>query len=271
MYTNILFYASTVGALILILVSLANPHKVQWRAKRTLNSIMSQEAQDELRQLTQNWGGQWRISATQLRLLSIGGGLLGALLGVFLFKLLGEMGLVLGAGLILVGYAYPTRRYKHGFSRAMLDNLEREAPLLAGYMYRAKGVAGMSVQAGFEQFIASYPNTQTTRLIDDIPPSASFVDALLGLGLPADEVGNWLEVINTLSTINEIADQANTLKTLRDRLQTREYQRLRGIIKKKSNRAVIITVGLTLPGLFAVLLGAIVLQAVRSLSGSSLF
>lgn len=270
-FVSWMFYLSVGGAFVAFLMFVSNPYKTRWRARRVVNSFIPQSVQDDLKQLTRNWGTTIRISHSQLRLLSIIGALLGALGGVLLIRLMGTgMGVLIGGVLVLVGYVYPQQRYKHGFSRAMLSQLESEAALLAGIIYQARGIAGMSVQISMERFAQSYPDTQTAQLINGIPVGVSYTDALLGLNLPAEDVGNWLEVVTTISTVNEMGDPTETLRTLRDRVQARQVQQLKTLIKKKAFTAPAATVILILPGLMAILLGAIILQAVRALSGSSI-
>lgn len=267
---QITFYTATLGALACLALALANPYRIRWQTRRLLNRVLPAETQQELRQLTQAWGGQLRLSPTQLKLMSLAGLIAAVLAGILLTHLLGRLGFLLGGALAIVGYAAPAQRYRQGFSRVMLARLEREAPLLAGFMYRARGVAGLSVQVSFERFGEAYPATQTARLLQNAPLGTSFTDALLGLEFPADEVSNWLEVVNTLASVHEMGDAGHVLETLRDRIQAREAQYLRTLIKKKSFTAPALTVVLILPGLMAILLGSIILQAVRSLGGGSI-
>ena len=95
-----------------------------------------------------------------------------------------------------------------------------------------------------------------------------YTDAILGLGLPAQKLTNWLQVIQLLHTIGELGDPEEALRKVRDRVRSREEQKLRLLIKRKSFAAPALTALILLPSLLILLLGAIILEALSGLGGT---
>ena len=124
-----------------------------------------------------------------------------------------------------------------------------------------------AVQRSFEQFIDIYPEKQTVQLLQQVPDGLPYPDALLSLNMPTAELNNWLQVVQTLASISEFGNPESILREVRDRIRKREEQYLRMIIKRKAFAAPAATVVIMLPGLMCVLIGSVLLQAIRSLNG----
>ena len=162
---------------------------------------------------------------------------------------------------------YPRQRFEGGFPKNTVEALEREAPVFAAFMHRAIGITGLSVQMSFDQFLEVYPEKETAKLISRIPDGLSYPEAILGLGLPVTKVPNWIQVVQVISSISEFGEPEATLKEMRDRIRSREEQYLRMMIKRKAFAAPAATVVIMLPGLMCVLIGSVLLQAIRTLTG----
>lgn len=245
-------------------IALANPYQLRWRMTQTVSAILPTAVTDDIRTLGQRWAGGLRLTGVQLRLLSVLGIAFGGMLGLALSLLL-EPVLAVGVGCVVavLGALYPQQRYEAGFSRPFLQTLEHEAAVLAGFAYLAYGVAGMPLGQVFVTFKATYPETETAKLLAQLPPGVAPEQALLSLGLPA-QVRNWRQVIETLAGIREAGNPEQILLRLRDRMQEAEVEYQREQIDKKANQAVVATVMLVFPALMVVVLGVIIIQAARA-------
>jgi len=268
---NVLFYTLLITGFVLISIVLANPYRLRWRTKNMADSLLPEDVRAQMREIAVRDAGTIRLSSFQSHMLSIGGALIGVVGGIILYLLIGNFGGLLGIVLIFVGYMYPRTKYINGYSKSMLDGLERESVILANHFLQAVGMAGMSVQVAFERFISLYPDTQTAKLIAHISPGVSIVEFLASMDLPNKEVESWLEVINTLSTIADMGNRQDVLTNLRNRVRTSAERRIAKIIKQKVIFGPLANVALLLVALLSVLIGPIVLFAIESLSGSSIF
>lgn len=204
----------------------------------------------------------------QLQIISLGGFILGILAGFAIKPLLGTLyAVIIAAILAILLWYFPKQRFIGGFPKKMINGLEREAPIFSSFMHRAIGITGLSVQSAFEQFMDIYGEKQTVRLLRQVPEGIPYPDALLGLSLPVNELNNWLQVVQTLSSISDFGNPESILKEVRDRIRKREEQYLRMIIKRKAFAAPAATVVIMLPGLMCVLIGSVLLQAIRTLTG----
>jgi hypothetical protein len=267
---HLLYYASLSGAVLCFWLATLNPYRLRRYGDSITSRLLPSDVRANLRHVADAWAGRARLTESQLQLMTLVGVTGSLVVGFLMYTLLGLSGLGLGALLALLAYAFPRQYFRRGFARPLLFTLEREALLLAGFMYRAR-IAGMSLQIAFQNFMAAYPETDTARLLQDAPTGAAYADALLALEFPTEEVENWISVMATLATIHEVGNPKQMLASLRERVAAREAQWLRTEIKAKAFKAPVVTVLLILPGLMAVLLGAIILEAVRSLGGGGLF
>ncbi len=261
-----------IGCLVLTSLCLffvtANPHKVRRVSREQFSNVVSSNRQDELASLGDAWAGRAKISAFQLKLISFGGLGLGLLLGVLTIPIVGNVYGILITGALAFGFWYiPNNRFSSGFRKTTMEKLEREAPVFSAFMHRAVGVTGLSVQMSFEQFMDVYPDKETSILLRQIPDGIPIADAVLSLELPVQQIPNWIQVIQVISSISEFGEPEAILKEMRDRIRKREEQYLRVMIKRKAFAAPAATVVIMLPGLMCVLIGSVLLQAVQTLTG----
>lgn len=260
------------GCLILAAICLlfvtANPHKMRRVSREQFANIISSSRQKELLTLSDAWAGSSRISDFQLKLISYLGLILGVAFGLSLRSLLGTVYSVLIAGVLGFGlWYYANNRFVAGFRKTMIEALEREAPVFSAFMHRAIGVTGLSVQMSFEQFKEVYPDKETSKLISHVPDGLPIAEAVLDLGLPVQDIPNWIQVIQVISSISEFGEPESILKEMRNRIRKREEQYLRMMIKRKAFAAPAATVVIMLPGLMCVLIGSVLLQAIQTLTG----
>jgi len=261
-----------IGSLVLtalcLLFVVANPYRVRRVSQEQLANFLPEKRQEQILALGDAWAGRVKISQFQIAILSYGGFVLGAGLSWFLRPLLGLVYTLL-VMIILGGLLWylPRQRFEGGFPKNVMDKLEREAPIFSAFMHRAIGITGLSVQMSFEQFLEVYPEKETSKLLGRIPEGIAYPDAVLSLGLPVTKIPNWIQVIQTVSSVGDFGDPEIILKDVRDRIRKREEQYLRMMIKRKAFAAPAATVIIMLPGLMCVLLGSILLQAVRTLGG----
>ncbi|MEM7799259.1 MAG: hypothetical protein AAF633_08725 [Chloroflexota bacterium] len=244
----------------------ANPYRLRRVGKSTVSSFIASNRQQQILTLGDAWAGRKRITPFQIKIVRYGGMILAAIAAIALMPLIGQLYALL-AGLFIAGlmFYYPNQRFIDGFPKGTIEKLEREAPIFSAFMHRAVGITGLSVQMAFEQWIEVYPNRETTQLIKQVPDGISIPDAILGLGLPASQVPNWIQVIQVLGSISEFGDPESILKEIRDRIRKREEQHLRMMIKRKAFAAPAATVVIMLPGLMCVLIGSILIQALQAL------
>lgn len=260
------------GSLILagfcLLFVLANPYRLRRISQEQMANLLPEKQQKQILTLGDAWAGRMQITPFQIKLLSYGGLIVGAAVGFLMRPLIGPgysfLAMVILAGLL---WYYPRQRFAGGFPKTTIELLEREAPVFAAFMHRAIGITGLSVQMSFDQFIEVYPDKETAKLLSRIPDGLSYPEAVLGLGLPVTKVPNWIQVIQVISSISEFGEPEATLKEMRDRIRKREEQYLRMMIKRKSFAAPAATVAIMLPGLMCVLIGSVLLQAIRTLTG----
>ena len=261
-----------IGCLVLTSLCLffvtANPHKVRRVSREQLSNVVSSGRQQELGSLGDAWAGRTRISPFQLKLISYGGLIFGIGLGLLTIPLFGVVyGILTTAVLGFMMWYFPNNRYSSGFRKTTIEKLEREAPVFAAFMHRAVGVTGLSVQMSFEQFMEVYPEKETSILLRGIPDGLPIADAVLSLDLPVQQLPNWIQVVQVISSISEFGEPEAILKEMRDRIRKREEQYLRVMIKRKAFAAPAATVVIMLPGLMCVLIGSVLLQAIQTLTG----
>lgn len=262
-----LFYLCALGAVVSLLLVVVSPYRLQ-QGQHSVSQILPANIRQELETLNAAWAGKIRITTTQQWLLSIMALIAAPIIGMVLNLILEPTWSISLTGLVaFLGVLYPHQKFRGGFPRTLLDSLEREAMLVAAFMYRARGVSGLSVQVSFQQFMEMYEDTETAALLRAIPEGNSYADELLLLKFPANEVANWLNVISTLATINDLGDPKMTLQKMRDQTRDKEVEYLKKIIKGKAFKAPAFTVLIILPGLMAIMLGSIILQAVQGLGG----
>lgn len=261
-----------IGCLVLTSICLffitANPHKVRRVSREQLSNVVSSNRQQEILSIGDAWAGRAKITNFQLNMFSYGGMILGAGLGLITIPLLGTTYGILIT--VILGFALwylPKNRFASGFRKTTVEKLEREAPVFSAFMHRAVGVTGLSVQMSFEQFMEVYPEKETSILLRQIPDGIPIADAVLSLGLPVQDLPNWIQVIQVISSISEFGEPEAILKEMRDRIRKREEQYLRVTIKRKAFAAPAATVVIMLPGLMCVLIGSVLLQAVQTLTG----
>jgi hypothetical protein len=264
-----LFYILTLTVVVGTLLLIVSPYRIQ-QGQHALSSILPADVRQEFATLNEAWGGKIKVTPTQqwlLSFLAVAASLVvGSLLAVIVDPLWGA---ILGLVVAVLAGIYPHQKFKGGFPQPLLYSLEREAPLLASFAYRTRGVAGLSVQVALQQFMEVYPDTQTARLLRQVPEGNAYAEELLRLGFPADEVPNWLNVIGTLVTVGELGNPKAVLARLRDQTRAKEVEFLRKLIKGKAFKAPALTVLIILPGLLAIMLGSIMLQAMQGLGGVS--
>ena len=266
---QILFYGLVLLAVAGSLFLLVSPYRIKQGQQAAVSVILPDNIRQEMATLNEAWGGKVKITKTQVWLLSVvalltslaGGGLIAVFIDL-------TWGVILGLVLSVLMVLYPHQKFKGGFPQSLLYELEREAPLLASFMYRTRGVSGLSVQVALKQFVDIYPDTQTVALLRQVPEGSPYAEELLHLGFPAAEVPNWLNVISTLASISEMGSPRDVLLRLRDQTRAKEVEHLRKIVKGKAFKAPAFTVLIILPGLMAIMLGSIILQAVQGLSGT---
>ncbi len=265
-----LIYALTGLAILLVLLALSNPYRLRQSSLGLRDRFLSDEQQNEIAQIMRAWSGRQRLTSFQLNLMTIAGLTAGLIIAYLLWQLLdwrfALLGLVSG---VLLGY-YPHIRFEGGFPKSILLQLESEAPFLAATMHRTRGVSGMSLQESFKEYMRIRPHTATAQLLTDVPNSARYTDAVLALGLPSRKVTNWLQIMQLLHTVSELGDPEDALRKARDRVRSREEQKLRLLIKRKAFAAPAVTALILLPSLLILLLGAIILEAIKGLGGSIL-
>lgn len=271
-FTGNIGTAFALGSLLLagfcLLFVTANPYRLRRVSQEKFASLLPEKQQKQILTLGDAWAGRVQITPFQIQLLSYGGLITGLGIGFLTRPLLGNgygflAMLILGA---LLWY-YPRQRFEGGFPKNTVELLEREAPVFAAFMHRAIGITGLSVQMSFDQFLEVYPDKETSKLISRIPEGIAYPDAILGLGLPVTKVPNWLQIVQVISSISEFGEPEATLKEMRDRIRKREEQYLRMMIKRKAFAAPAATVVIMLPGLMCVLIGSVLLQAIRTLTG----
>ncbi len=265
---NILAFGSLFLAAVCLVYAVSNPYRLRRVSREAISSIIPSSRREQLLTLTDAWAGRSRMSDFQLQVISLGGLIIGLLAGLALGTILGTLyGLLISAVLAVLLWYFPKQRFLRGFPKQMIQQLEREAPIISSFMHRAIGITGLSVQRSFEQFMEIYPEKQTVTLLRQIPEGIPYPDALLGLNLPVNELSNWLQLVQTLSSISDFGNPENILREVRDRIRKREEQYLRMIIKRKAFAAPAATVVIMLPGLMCVLIGSVLLQAIRTLTG----
>jgi hypothetical protein len=266
---QILFYGLALLVLAGSMFLLVSPYRIKQGQQAAVSVILPDNIRQEMATLNEAWGGRIKITKTQVWLLSMVA-LMTSLAGGSLIVMFVDpvWGAVLGLVLSVLMVLYPHQKFKGGFPQGLLYELEREAPLLAAFMYRTRGVSGLSVQVALKQFIDIYPDTQTALLLRQVPEGNPYAEELLHLGFPAAEVPNWLNVVSTLAGISEMGSPKEVLLRLRDQTRTKEVEFLRKIVKGKAFKAPALTVLIILPGLMAIMLGSIILQAVQGLSGT---
>lgn len=259
-----------IGSLILtgicLVFVLANPYRLRRVSQGAVTSFIPTNRQEQILGLGDAWAGRRRITPFQVKIIRYMGLIFGGIAGVAVVPLIGQTYAIL-AGLFVAGllFYYPNQRFVDGFPKQTIEKLEREAPVFSAFMHRAVGITGLSVQMAFEQFMEVYPDRESAKLIRQVPDGISIPDALIGLGLPASKLPNWIQVIQVLGSINEFGDPESILKEIRDRIRKREEQYLRMMIKRKAFAAPAATVIIMLPGLMCVLGGAIGIQALQAL------
>lgn len=260
------------GSLILaafcLLFVTANPHRLRRVTNEQLSNLLPAKQQKELLTLSDAWAGRSKITPFQTKMISYGGILVGATFGLLSIPLIGQVyGIIVAlifAGLL---WYYPKQRFSGGFRKSTIEALEREAPVFAAFMHRAIGITGLSVQMAFDQFLEVYPEKETSKLLSQIPDGISYPDAILDMELPVTQVPNWIQIIQVIGSISEFGEPESILKEMRDRIRKREEQYLRMMIKRKAFAAPAATVVIMLPGLMCVLIGSVLLQAIRTLTG----
>ena len=194
--------------------------------------------------------------------------IVGVGIGLLTRPLVGNVyGILIAAVMGFMFWYYPNNRFAAGFRKTTIEMLEREAPVFSAFMHRAVGITGLSVQMSFEQFLEVYPEKETSKLIGQIPDGVPISEAILDLGLPVSKIPNWIQVIQVINSISEFGEPESILKEMRDRIRKREEQYLRMMIKRKAFAAPAATVVIMLPGLMCVLIGSVLLQAIRTLTG----
>jgi hypothetical protein len=263
----VLFYILALIVIVGTLFLLVSPYRIQ-QGQHALYSILPADMRQELTTLNEAWGGKIKVTRTQQWLLSIMA-VMASLVGGSLLAVAIDLnwGVIFGLLVGVLAGIYPHQKFKGGFPQPLLYGLEREAALLASFMYRTRGVAGLSVQVALQQFSEVYQDTQTAELLRHIPEGNSYAEELLRLGFPAEEVPNWLNVISTLASVNELGNPKEVLGRLRDQTRAKEVEFLRKLIKGKAFKAPALTVLIILPGLLAIMLGSIMLQAMQGLGG----
>jgi len=224
--------------------------------------------QDEILSLGDAWAGKVKLSVNQVHLISIAGVLAGISVGVGI-TIITSLPLGVLAGSLLAGilWFYPRDKFVKGVPKKLLLTLEREAPLLSGFMYRARGVAGLSIQQAFVRFVEMYGDTETAAIVKRTPDSISTTKAILGLEFPSSFIPNWLEVISTMDSVHELGNPERVLADMRDNIQEREEQFLRALAKKKAFQAPIVTVLLLLLPLMGLILIPVIVQAAGAVGG----
>ena len=261
-----------IGSLVLTAMCLffltANPHKVKRVSREQFSNLMPADKQREISSLSDAWSGRAKISSFQLKLISIMGLIVGVGIGLLTRPLVGNVyGVLIAAVMGFMFWYYPNNRFAAGFRKTTIEMLEREAPVFSAFMHRAVGITGLSVQMSFEQFLEVYPEKETSKLIGQIPDGVPISEAILDLGLPVSKIPNWIQVIQVINSISEFGEPESILKEMRDRIRKREEQYLRMMIKRKAFAAPAATVVIMLPGLMCVLIGSVLLQAIRTLTG----
>lgn len=266
---RIAFYFMLALASVAVLMAAANPYRLRKFLDNIVDRLLPEKVRQELLDLSDAWAGQSRMTQSQINLLSLAGLIGGGAVGVFVNSLLHSPAIatICGAFTGFLFAYYPRDKFQEGVPKSLMEALEREAPLLAGFMYRARGVSGLSVQQSFLYFMDMYGDTETASLVRAAPESVSMTKALLSLEFPSAVVPNWLEVISTLDGIQDLGKPDVVLKNLRDRIQDREEQYLRGIAKRKAFKAPVVTVLLLLLPLMGLLLVPIGVEAMRAVGG----
>jgi hypothetical protein len=267
-----LFWFAVTGAVIAVLALMQNPAKLRKQTKKSVSMFAPEDRRQEIATLLDALNGRVRITEFQINMLSILGAMAGVVLGGLVWLITADPMVSAGFAVVttLLMIYLPRQKFVKGYSRAMLEKLESEAPALIGSLQRSIGTAGLSVQVAFEQYCASYPDTTTTELIQAVPPNIGIADGLMSLELPSEEAPSWTNIIQTVANITEYGDPAKTLKSLRESVRLRAEQKVRREIKKKVFSAPATTVILMLPALMGVLLGGAVIQAMTTLSGTSI-
>ncbi|MEM8856987.1 MAG: hypothetical protein AAGD96_01615 [Chloroflexota bacterium] len=265
---NVVALGSLILASLCLLFVSANPHRLRRVTNEQLTNLLPAKQQKEILTLADAWAGRSQVTPFQTKMIAYGGLLVGVTAGLASIPLIGT-----GYGVLLATifggllWYYPKQRFAGGFRKSTIEALEREAPVFAAFMHRAVGITGLSVQMAFEQFLEVYPEKETSKLISQIPEGIPYPDAILDLGLPVTQVPNWIQVIQVIGSISEFGDPESILKEMRDRIRKREEQYLRMMIKRKAFAAPAATVVIMLPGLMCVLIGSVLLQAIRTLTG----
>lgn len=255
-------------AAVSLLYAMSNPYRLRRISRESLARFMPDSQRNQILTISDAWAGRQQITEFQIRVISLGGLVGGALAGLALIPIIGNLyGILAMLVLGVLLYILPKRRFIRGFPKATIEALEREAPVFSSFMHRAIGITGLSTQRAFEQFAEVYPDKQTVLMLNQIPEGIPIPDAILGLGLPTQELPNWLQIIQTLASIADFGNPEAILREVRDRIRKREEQYLRMMIKRKAFAAPAATVIIMLPGLLCVLLGSVMLQAMQTLGG----
>lgn len=263
MENAVLFYLSLVIVVLGTAVLTANPYRLRNSVEGIIDTLLPTDVRSDLMELTDAWAGKVKMKGSQITLLSFAGLFGGMLVGVLIFVFFAPLyGILLGGAMALLLFYYPRNKFVKGIPKTVLFTLEREASLLAGFMYRARGVSGLSAQQSFNAFVEQYGDTVTADLIRRAPESVAITKALLSLDFPANEVPSWLEVITTMDGIHELGNPQEVLRQLRGRVQDREEQYMRALAKQKAFKAPVVTVlSLLLPLMSLILIPLLVMAA----------